>query len=163
MSANRLPAIFAGLIFTMLTVVCARAGGFPGPLRLDPSVPAQRELYAKLHVKERFGIVFHPYASVCPDDARHLPRCMAKVVTDESGVPLRFRSSAIGGYSPQQLRSAYGITGIANGTPIVAIVDAYGYPGARDDLSLYSQQFGLPELPKCKGPVAKSAVACFEA
>ncbi|WP_431246675.1 S53 family peptidase [Leifsonia xyli] len=55
------------------------------------------------------------------------------------------------GYTPQQLRSAYGLDGLAakgvNGTgQTVAIIDAYASPSILKDVNTYSQQNGEPGL-----------------
>jgi subtilase family serine protease len=46
------------------------------------------------------------------------------------------------GYSPAQLKTAYGLTGL-NGTTPIAVVDAYAHPSAAADLAVYRNQFGL--------------------
>jgi subtilase family serine protease len=66
-----------------------------------------------------------------------------------------FASTGPAGYSPQQIRAAYGIDQItyANGTgtivgdgtgQTIAIVDAYDAPTIANDLAVFDQQFGLP-------------------
>ena len=99
---------------------------------------------------ERWGRVFA--RSVCgkvsPAGSAH---CYAKVVTDASGnilegKPNVTRNVAPAGFSPADLRAAYGITpatGAPGTGPTIAIVDAYGYPSAAADLAAYRQQFGL--------------------
>jgi subtilase family serine protease len=44
----------------------------------------------------------------------------------------------------------------------VAIVDAYDDPTIKNDLDIYSRQFGLPILPNCSGAIAKSSIPCFQ-
>ena len=53
------------------------------------------------------------------------------------------------GYGPADLRSAYNIT--ANGTTTIAIVDAYGYGNAEQDLAVYRAQYGLPACTTANG------------
>jgi len=134
------------------------------PFPLDRSVARERALYANLHVEERYGIVFRPYAKLCNDKRHGVANCLAEIVTDDTGLPLAFDPShqPLPGYSPKELRAAYGVSGVASGTPIIGIVDAYGYPNAQDDLKTYSKQTNLPVLPKCKGDVASSSVPCLE-
>jgi subtilase family serine protease len=55
------------------------------------------------------------------------------------------------GYTPTQLRAAYGISGLGSSTAVVAIVDAYGYPTAASDLAAYRAQFGLPPCTVASG------------
>lgn len=76
--------------------------------------------------------------------------CFAQVL---SSVPAAVPS----GFSPGQLRTAYGAIG--SGAARVAIVDAYGDAGIKADLDTYSRAFGLPILPACSSP---SQTACFE-
>lgn len=155
-----LPRVLAGMLGVLAT--SAHAERLRVLLPLDPSVPAARALYAKLHIEERFGITFHPYASVCPAVAPGSARCFAKVITDEAGVPLSHRGLDIRGYGPKQLRAAYSVPGAASGQPIIGIVDAYGYPGVYSDLKGYSRHFKLPILPKCDGDVASSPGPCIQ-
>jgi subtilase family serine protease len=46
------------------------------------------------------------------------------------------------GYTPAQLRQAYGLNGLSSST-VVAVVDAYAHPNAAADLAVYRTQFGL--------------------
>ncbi len=50
------------------------------------------------------------------------------------------------GYSPAEIRSAYGVSQLSNtgAGETVAIVDAYGSPSIQNDLNTFDQQFGLP-------------------
>jgi subtilase family serine protease len=76
--------------------------------------------------------------------------CFAKLLfTAPSVVP--------SGYSPAQLRAAYGAAG--KGTAKIAVVDAYGDPSIKSDLDTYSRTFGLPVLPAC---TSAAQTACFE-
>jgi len=65
--------------------------------------------------------------------------CHARVVTDADLRPLA-TTLYQSGYSPTQLRAAYGLTNDA--TTTVAIVDAYANPNAASDLAAYRAQFG---------------------
>jgi subtilase family serine protease len=56
----------------------------------------------------------------------------------------RFLASTPVGYSPSQIRTAYGITGTGAGQTI-AIVDAYGSPTIANDLKTFCTQFGLSQ------------------
>lgn len=48
------------------------------------------------------------------------------------------------GYTPQQIQARLGLTGDGTGQT-VAIVDAYDYPTAKDDLNHFADHFGLPQ------------------
>ena len=100
---------------------------------------------------ERTGNVFHKV--VCPRGNPHgTARCHAHVVTDASGEEMDGQlqpNITPSGYGPNDLRSAYNITG--NGTTTIAIVDAYGYPNAESNLGTYRAQYGLPACTTANG------------
>jgi subtilase family serine protease len=77
---------------------------------------------------------------VCAHAATGYVACDARVRTDANLKPLATQGPT--GYSPAQLKSAYGLTGL-NGTTTVAIVDAYAHPNAAADLAVYRNTFGL--------------------
>jgi hypothetical protein len=68
-----------------------------------------------------------------------------------------YQSTPNGGFTPSQIRHAYGFDQIAlkgpNGKPIdgagqtIAIVDAFNAPFIRSDLQAFDKQFGLPDPP----------------
>jgi subtilase family serine protease len=89
-----------------------------------------------------------------------LASCNAHILTDANGNFLVKQSPA--GFSPQDLRTAYNLSGRTNGNAIVAIVDAYDNPTIKNDLDVYSQQFNLPVLPNCKVNAKNSAIPCFQ-
>ena len=66
---------------------------------------------------------------VCAHAATGYVACDARVRTDANLKPLATQGPT--GYSPAQLKSAYGLTGL-NGTTTVAIVDAYAHPNAAE-------------------------------
>jgi alpha-tubulin suppressor-like RCC1 family protein len=65
-------------------------------------------------------------------------------------------SGEYGGFDPQDLQSAYRIptSGTAAGQTI-AVVDAFGYPGAEEDLARYRERYGLPACTSANGCFAK--------
>jgi len=67
--------------------------------------------------------------------------CDARVVTDANLTRLATKTWGGHGYSPDQLRAAYGLSAGARLT--VAIVDAYASPNAAADLAAYRTQFRL--------------------
>jgi subtilase family serine protease len=77
---------------------------------------------------------------VCAHAPQAFAACDAHVRTDANLKPLA-TTSYQSGYSPAQLRTAYGLTGTTG--PLVAIVDAYASPNAAADLAVYRNQFGL--------------------
>jgi kumamolisin len=52
-----------------------------------------------------------------------------------------------------------GLSNASGGSQTIAIVDAYDYPTAYNDLSVFSNQFGLPVLSPCSG---ENATSCFQ-
>jgi len=57
------------------------------------------------------------------------------------------------GYTPQQMRHAYGIDQIANrgAGQVIGIVDGFDYPSLESDLEVFSSTFGLPACTKASG------------
>jgi subtilase family serine protease len=116
-------------------------------------------------------ITFFLLPAMCKADSTHngrvcsvakkqgLASCNAHVLTDAKGNFLVSKSPA--GFTPNDLRNAYSLSGHASGNQIVAIVDAYDDPTIKSDLDIYSAKFNLPILPACKGDVIKSSVPCF--
>lgn len=47
-------------------------------------------------------------------------------------------------FTPSDIQSAYGLTGLKSNGRTVAIVDAYGYPGLASDLATFRSTYGLP-------------------
>jgi subtilase family serine protease len=89
-------------------------------------------------------------------------RCHAQVVTDASGWPMAnvMQGGAPMGYGPSDLQSAYNVvqsvnpSSVPNG-PVIAIVDAFGYPDAEPDLATYRAQFRLPPCSTANGCFTK--------
>ena len=89
-----------------------------------------------------------------------LASCNIQLLLDDKNLPLISASPT--GFSPSQLRGAYGVSGRGAGQPIIAIVDAYDDPTLKKDLDIYSEQFNLPILPLCKTTGAKSLIPCLQ-
>ena len=87
---------------------------------------------------------------VCAASSVGYAACHAHVVTDANLRPLATTGYQFG-YSPAQLRTAYGLT--TRSTATVAIVDAYAHPNAAVDLAAYRSRFSLPVLGSIGGPV----------
>jgi subtilase family serine protease len=88
-----------------------------------------------------------------------LANCHAHALTDVRGNPLVSKFPQ--GFTPQQLREAYRLSGLAPGREVVAIVDAYDDPTIKKDLDSFSGQFGLKSLPDCRVSIGKSTTPCF--
>ncbi|HYX47576.1 MAG TPA: S53 family peptidase [Sphingomicrobium sp.] len=107
---------------------------------------------------ERFGNIYA--MSVCGKmSAPGTAHCFAKVVTDARGNILEWtkanrsatRNALPSGYGPSDLRSAYAVTGSGSSSYTIAIVDAYGYPSAENDLAVYRATYGLPACTTSNG------------
>jgi len=101
---------------------------------------------------ERSGHTFH--AVTCPrGNPAGTARCHAHVVVDARGNPLNGKANPAAvpaGYGPATLQSVYAIPS-GTGSPTVAIVDAYAYPNAEQDLAVYRAQYGLPACTTANG------------
>jgi subtilase family serine protease len=110
-----------------------------------------------------------PHAPVCADRSDGTFYCASRVIVDSHGKPAFLPRPKQGAqakppYGPAQFLGAYNLTGRAvSGLPIIAIVDAFDHPTISQDLAVYSNQYGLPQLPDCpaKG-ITSSAVPCFQ-
>jgi subtilase family serine protease len=76
-------------------------------------------------------------------------------VTDAAGTPLA-NATPRGAYGPADLRAAYVLGTAPRGAWVwngqtVAIVDAFGYPSAEDDLKVYRAYYGLPPCTTANG------------
>ena len=79
-------------------------------------------------------------------------RCMSMIRTDLPAVP--FAQAAHDGYGPADLLSAYKLASAAKdrgGNQTVAIVDAYDYPTAEQDLAVYRAYYHLPPCTTANG------------
>lgn len=101
--------------------------------------------------------VFHVRSCQAPELAGYA-RCHAHVVVDRFGrffSPHTMMTSMPAGYGPNDLRSAYKVTGTGSSSTIVAVVDAYGYPNAEADLDVYRAKYGLPACTTANGCFTK--------
>jgi hemerythrin superfamily protein len=90
------------------------------------------------------------YIDVCPKNGPR--RCDTKVVTDEAGLPLRSTAAPVGGWSPADLQSAYGLPA-AGGSGLTVAVFGGGsdLSDAESDLAVYRSQYGLPPCTSASG------------
>lgn len=56
-----------------------------------------------------------------------------------------------GGFTPQELQAAYGLSGHGGGAATVAVIDGRGAPEAEADLAHYREEFGLPACTAANG------------
>ncbi len=120
----------------------------PLPIVAQQYVPACPGPVSKGHAKCHALVVVHPDAHGHGPGPTNTPT--------PTPVPLYS-----GAYGPVQFHTAYNLPTTANGNPIIAIVDAYDDPTAYQDLTTYSQTYGIPVLPQCSGTIANSSSPCF--
>ena len=102
----------------------------------------------------------HAYRAACPPAAPGYVACMALIRTDLAPRSLSSVSpdSPPAGFSPSQLRAAYGLPDPSSGSGsglTVAIVDASDLPTAAADLAAYRSQFGLSPCTTANGCFTK--------
>lgn len=100
------------------------------------------------------------HKAVCDLGADGEVRCHSQVETDVNGDAQAFVAPS--GLGPSAFHAAYTPVTTVSGKRIIAIVDAYDHPTIKSDLDTYSATYGIPKLPTCTGPIASSAVPCFQ-
>jgi subtilase family serine protease len=84
------------------------------------------------------------HRSVCPPAPTGYAQCHSKVTVDPHGKPVRTQPVD---WSGLDLEDAYNLPGPASddgtGPAVIAIVDAFGYSGAEDDLNTYRAANGM--------------------
>jgi subtilase family serine protease len=124
-----------GLTAALLLAGCGQQAASTGP---DAQAPALSNLSltpAQMHSRR--------YRAVdCAFDTGK-GRCHAQVVVDATGAPLATATPA--GYSPVQMRAAYGFNGVSStgAGQTIAIVDAYDDPTIANDLAVFKAQYGI--------------------
>jgi subtilase family serine protease len=83
------------------------------------------------------------------EPAEGFARCHARIVVNDNGSIKVFAGP--GGLHPADLRDAYKITGMGSSATTIAIVDAFHYATANNDLKKYRKKFGLPPCTKGNG------------
>ena len=64
----------------------------------------------------------------------------------------QFTGTAPGGETPQSIYPVYNLTFTGSGgSGVIAIVDAFDYPTAENDLNVFSSAFGLPACTTANG------------
>jgi subtilase family serine protease len=103
---------------------------------------------------ERSGNTFHK-AACAHNQPFGRARCFAHVVTDSAGRIKTFPNGrpnfGFSGYTPADLKVAYNLPSTGGSGYTVAIVDAYGYPNAEQDLAVYRSTYGLPPCTTANG------------
>src|SRR5689334_22784495 len=87
----------------------------------------------------------HGDKRVCSDAKAGYAAChahMRTLVSSDGKVRPDATATYSGGFSAQQLQTAYGVAGLTSST-LIAVVDAYASPNAAADLAAYRTRFGL--------------------
>lgn len=99
-----------------------------------------------------------PFA-VCPPPTKVRASCLAAAVPTRGGEPVvgpaLEGSGELGGFSPADLHSAYGLPFEGGNGQTVAITVAYDDPKAESDLATYRSHYGLPPCTTANGCFAK--------
>jgi hypothetical protein len=94
------------------------------------------------------------YIDVCPTGGSR--RCDTKIATDEKGVPIRSAANPVGGWSPADLQSAYGLpAGGGAGLTVAVYGGGSDLADAESDLAVYRAQYGLPPCTTANGCFSK--------
>jgi PKD repeat protein len=95
-----------------------------------------------------------PFA-LCPPPTKRRASCLAAVVPTEGGEPVAGPAAEgtgmLGGLSPADLRSAYGISGGGGTGQTIAITIAFDNPNAEQDLAVYRSAYGLAPCTSADG------------
>jgi subtilase family serine protease len=83
----------------------------------------------------------------------HSMGCFGKIRAHRTaaGLLAPLTMTAVTGYGPADIQSAYKLAGTSSGGRMVAIVDAYHDPKAASDLATYRSHFGLPACTTANG------------
>lgn len=89
---------------------------------------------------------------VVPDTTVEHPENVGKRAHTNHVILVRpnFTGTSPTGETPQSIEPVYNLPP-AGGTNVIAIVDAFDYPTAENDLNVFSQQFGLPPCTSANG------------
>jgi hypothetical protein len=147
MSLPLFPARLRQGILALIVVLCAP---WSGVLAASQRGPVEQDLHLGRVVLHRAVCARNPLPG-------HM-HCHAHVVVRADGTPQPGRAATVlapaaapSGYGPADLRSAYRFSLTGSATSVIAIVDAYGYPGAEADLATYRSQYGLPPCTVASG------------
>lgn len=89
-----------------------------------------------------------PHRAVCSGGTYH---CKSRVRTQSDGQTVQSFATAVQGFGPADLASAYALNTSVTSSAVIAVVDAFGYPNAASDLATYRSNFGLPACTVANG------------
>ncbi len=157
-SSRRVKVRSGGIRWSLVTAaVCLVAAAFPAAGLARPHATIAASDYerglreAGIEPHSRSPSETKPYA-VCPAPTAARLTCMSAVVPEAlaarervaAGGPRLDGSGELGGFSPVDLRAAYGLPGQGGAGLTIAITVAYDYPSAASDLATYRETYGLP-------------------
>lgn len=152
-SASALPRL-VGVLAILPHHSVARAWGVDGVTPAKAFVRVKDRTRAEDEAADQkalANVVTRGNADLCPATAgSEGVRCLGKVVTDNGGSPAR-SADPTSGFGPADLHSAYKMPSRGGNGAIVAIVAAYHYPNAEDDLGVYRDTYGLPPCTRANG------------
>jgi subtilase family serine protease len=140
----------AGLVGAALLAACASNGASPLPNAGGGSGLSPALRLSANPTQAQIGLWPRPGHAqrVCSAAPAGVMRCAAWVRTDMKPLfGVQGKRSAVSGYGPSDLQTAYGLTSLSgsNGSGVtVAIVDAYVDSKIASDLAVYRSQYGLP-------------------
>ncbi|HEX3850573.1 MAG TPA: hypothetical protein VHW01_06375 [Polyangiaceae bacterium] len=133
--SRRLAALFASAIVSVMTQGVARAdSGTP----LLPSPAAHYPL----------GTHYRP---LCPNADEHGRRCFGQILVDASGQLILDQTSPPGGWTPNELETAYGVPASGGKGTVIATYIGSHYTNAESDAAAYRAKFGLPPCTSASG------------
>jgi uncharacterized protein (TIGR03382 family) len=150
-TSSRFDRAFADFAGPLTAVLGLCLGFAPSGCVADPGSEQTGEAQQDLTLRAQISLD-QPFenqiqtGSVCSGAGK---RCFAHALATAEG----FVQAAVTpqGFGPADLQAAYKIPTTITGTPIVAIVDAYGYPQLESDLAAYRTQYGLPACSVANG------------
>jgi alpha-tubulin suppressor-like RCC1 family protein len=167
-AVTRVAIVCAALAMTTVATAQQSYGATPagtGLSGLREVIPGSHRAHARSPRKRtRKGLSLTPSATeaywACPEEACEAiidptPQ-LVKVKGRRrfalpNGGPLLEGGGELGGLDPQDLQSAYKIPTSGGEGQTIALVDAYGYPTAEEDLAKYRERYGLPPCTKAGG------------
>jgi subtilase family serine protease len=127
-------------LVALMGIGCSAAA--PGGENTASSTDQALDQAALSHVES------HPWKPVCADSAPGKVHCLAKIRTNEAGVPEV--TTVPQGFGPKDPISAYDLP-TSTQTKTVALIDAQDDPDAEVDLGTYRKTYGLPACTTANG------------
>ena len=144
----------AAVVATALATTSVAASPGRASASASPVTTTSRSAHPQLSTAGGGHVHYALVKPLCPAPSNvHVDRCLALQKVNVSKAtkgavayvqPSAATSGPVGGYTPADLASAYGINPAAATTQTVAIVDAYDDPYALRELNAFNAHYGLP-------------------